>query len=273
MISENRISTSTNILCFKRDGSKRKMIEIIPLLAKAGYESIDLNFCELMNPYSDIDENYILTLERLKEEYKLNYNQCHVPYAPDYLSLTEEKRRELDDLIIRSFGYASRLGVDSVVIHPIKGSIEENISYFERMLRSFPSNMRLAVENMEREDEISLPEELLAIIKPFKDRLWICLDTGHAHMRGLDIPNTIKEIGEALIATHIADNHAKADEHLMPFFGTVNWEEVMKAFTSSGYKGYFTYEIMFFFKYIPDSLQLDMLSYSIKSAEYLISLL
>ncbi len=273
MTSENRISTSTNLLCFKRDGGKRKMIESIPLLAKAGYASIDLNFCELMNPHSDIDEDYILTLERMKKEYGLNYNQCHVPYSPDYLGLSEMQQKEMDKLIIRAFGYAHQLGVDTVVIHPIRGSIEANIAYFKRMLESFPPNMRLAVENMESAEEISLPEELLKVVKAFEGRLWICLDTGHAHMRGLDIPAAIHKFGKYLAATHIADNHGNADEHLMPFFGTIKWEEVMKAFSAIGYKDYFTFEIMFFFKYLPEELQTALLPYSLQTAEKLISLL
>ena len=138
------------------------------------------------------------------------------------------------------------------------------------MLKYFPSNMRLAIENMESIEELSTVEELLTLLKKLnKKNVGICLDTGHAYMRGLDLKETIKKLGNNLIATHIADNHGKSDEHFMPFFGSIDWESVMSALREINYEGFLTYEIMFFFRYIPADLQMDMLVYSLKVASKL----
>ena len=91
MLSIDRISTSTNLLCFKR-GGRREMVESIPLIASYGYKNIDLNFCELLNPGNRIDDSYIKIVEGYKKELQISYNQSHVPYTQDYLALSEKER-------------------------------------------------------------------------------------------------------------------------------------------------------------------------------------
>lgn len=245
------------------------MIEIVPLLSKAGYHNIDLNFCEMMNPEHDVNQDYISILKAYKSEFNIEYTQCHVPYAYDYSRLTNADREFNDNLIKQAFTYSGELEVDTVVIHPIKASVEANISYFERMIPYLPQGCRLAIENMDGTDEISTAADLNQIVKVFDGRVGICLDTGHAHMRGLDLPDQIRQMGSRLIATHIADNRGKADEHAMPFFGSIPWEDVMQAMKDIDYKGNFTYEIMYFFRYIPEDQQMDMVSYSLKVGDRL----
>ena len=270
MISTDRISTSTNLLCFKR-GGRREMVTSIPLIASYGYRNIDLNFCELMNPVHHIDDRYIETLKKHKAVYGLNYNQSHVPYTGDYLSLPGDERNKLDELIMKAFRHSAELGVDTVVIHPIKGSVDDNISYLSKCLSLLPAPCRLAVENMERRDEVSTAEELLAITDALGPGAGICLDTGHAHMRGLDIPRMIEKMGSRLIATHIADNHGLSDEHFMPYFGTIPWEDVTAALNTIDYQGYMTYEIMFFMRYVPEALQDDVGRLSYRVLQHLTS--
>ncbi len=49
-------------------------------------------------------------------------------------------------------------------------------------------------------------------------------------------------LGKHLYAIHYNDNHGEKDEHLAPFFGTLNHDEVIKALIDVGFKGYFTLE-------------------------------
>lgn len=274
MISINRTAASTNLVSFMRNGEKRKMKDIIPDLARWGYRNIDLNFCEMMNPSSDIGKDYVRLLERYSKDYELNYVQSHVPYPHDYMALSYVERKYSDDLIKKAIEYSITLGVRAVVIHPVKGSIEDNASYLEKFLPLFEgSDSKLALENMESRDEISQSSQLLAIIEAIgTDHLGICLDTGHAHMRGLDVAEEVKAYSKHLIATHIADNHGSSDEHLLPFFGTICWEEVMKAFRSIDYRGWYSYECMFFTQNLPETLKEDIVKLSLKIGEVLSSL-
>ena len=68
-----------------------------------------------------------------------------------------------------------------------------------------------------------------------------CWDTGHANCEGNQY-DEIREVGDELYAIHYNDNHGKSDEHLIPYLGTLNHDEVINALIDSGYKGYFTLE-------------------------------
>ena len=152
------ISTNTNLVSFSRGGEKHTMLSLIPLYAEHGYTALDLNFCEMMNPHSAIDWEYIEKLADLKDKYKLKYIQSHAPYF-DYQRLSDDDRKKADDMIIRAMEYSKVLGIPHIVIHPIRGSISGNISYFSSLLDR--CDMTIGIENMESEDEIWRPEDLL----------------------------------------------------------------------------------------------------------------
>ena len=69
----------------------------------------------------------------------------------------------------------------------------------------------------------------------------ICWDTGHANMEGPQY-DEILAIGDALGAIHFNDNRGERDEHLIPFMGTMNVDEVMHALLKIDFKGPFTFE-------------------------------
>lgn len=272
MNSISRTATSTNLLAFRRDGSRRRMTEIIPVLRRCGYTSLDLNFCEMMNPDCSIDASYITALDGFRRTLGVEYVQSHVPYPlPDYHSLSAQQKDRSDADIARAIEYSVRLGVRAIVIHPVRGGIGENVEYLEKFLPLLDgTGSSLALENMERPDEVNSARELLCIVGNCSDsHIGICLDTGHAHLMGHDIPQMIHSLGDRLIATHIADNRGKEDEHLLPFFGTIDWENVMKAFTQTGYSGALAYECMFFTRRLPDPLQLEAVRLSLETAKVL----
>lgn len=269
--STDRTATSTNLISFLPDGSKRTMLEVIPLLARYGYRRLDLNFCEMMNPSSRIDGHYIARLKELREAHGLDYVQSHGPYPRDHLALDEDGRERFDSLIARAITYSVELGIPAIVIHPIKASVEENVAYLSRFLPLLEGSASiLAVENMEGVDEISTADELCAIVDALpQGHIGVCLDTGHAHMRALDLRAQIEKLSHRLVATHIADNHGTSDEHNLPFFGTIDWPEVMKALDAVGYKGWLTYECMFFTRHLPRELEADVVALSLKIGSYL----
>ena len=68
-----------------------------------------------------------------------------------------------------------------------------------------------------------------------------CWDTGHANCEGNQYDD-ITAIGSDLFALHINDNRGYGDEHILPYLGTVNMDEIVNALLDIGYKGYFTFE-------------------------------
>jgi sugar phosphate isomerase/epimerase len=69
----------------------------------------------------------------------------------------------------------------------------------------------------------------------------VCWDTGHANCEGSQY-DEIMALGDRLKAIHYNDNHGNGDEHIAPFLGTLNHDEVISALIDVGYKGYFTLE-------------------------------
>ena len=274
MNTELRISTNTNLLAFSSDGH-RTMDEIIPMLSKAGFRYADLNFCEMMNPKSELNtDNVFSYIERIREigrTCNVSFIQSHVPYPQNYTALDEDGKAKSDEAILKALSFSKSLGIPVAVIHPIKGSIKENIDYFSSILGKHEGNITIAIENMETKDEINSVDELLQIVDALSGRAGICLDTGHAHMCGHSIPDFIHRAGDYLIATHIADNNGHKDEHLLPFFGTIDWESAMKAFNES-YKGYLNYECMYFGKAFPQKSGEAIASLSYDIANLLLSL-
>ena len=250
------------------------MLSLIPEYAEHGLKTLDLNFCEMMNPTSELRDHgdgYIERLLRLKEDLGLGYIQAHAPYPRDYKGLSSADKRLSDNEIRLSMRYAEALGIPHIVIHPIKGDVKENIAYFSSLLDRYEGNIRIAIENMEGDDEIGSADELCEIADSLGERAGICLDTGHANIRGEDIPSFVRRCEGRLIGTHIADNDGKSDQHLLPGFGNIRWEEVIPAFREC-YDGYLTLECMFFSRNLPRRLSGEIISLALSVNDWLLSL-
>jgi sugar phosphate isomerase/epimerase len=70
----------------------------------------------------------------------------------------------------------------------------------------------------------------------------ICLDFGHAHMDG-DLLDAIETVSGHVITTHVHDNRGRADDHLVPFEGTIDWPGAMTAIQKIGYDQTLLFEI------------------------------
>lgn len=268
---KDKISTNTNLVVFNREREMRTMQQLVPLYAENGLNILDLNFCEMMNPVSSLKDkdkakSYIESLKRYKSELGLEYIQCHLPYKRNGESL-----EDFNNELFLALEYVETLEISVSVIHPIKANIEQNIEYFESIKSYVPSSTTLAIENMETFDEIHSVKDLLAIIEKLSYKAGICLDTGHANIMKEDIPSFIEKAGGNLIATHIADNNAKEDQHFLPGFGNIEWEKVVPALKKS-YKGYINYEAMFFSRNLPEMLSKEIIELAKSIGSWLLSL-
>ena len=70
----------------------------------------------------------------------------------------------------------------------------------------------------------------------------VCLDYGHAHL-GTDVAEAAETLSGLLWTTHVHDNHGKRDEHLVPYSGTINWDEAMMTTQKIGYDGALIFEV------------------------------
>ncbi len=97
-----------------------------------------------------------------------------------------------------------------------------------------PLGVRIAVEVIP--NELSRVASLVHFVEEDLEAadVGVCLDFGHAHMDG-DLLDAIEAVSGHLITTHVHDNHGRADDHLVPFDGTIDWPAAMTAVQKVGY--------------------------------------
>jgi sugar phosphate isomerase/epimerase len=66
-------------------------------------------------------------------------------------------------------------------------------------------------------------EEYLALFERYPQALAL-LDTGHAHVNGWNLPETVKRLQKKLLAVHVHDNDGSGDSHQPVGLGTIEWE-------------------------------------------------
>lgn len=70
-----------------------------------------------------------------------------------------------------------------------------------------------------------------------------CYDSCH-HINYAPNSNLLRKYGNRLMALHLHDNGGKRNQHQLPFDGNLNWRNVMKNISSTGYAGVIALEPM-----------------------------
>ena len=70
----------------------------------------------------------------------------------------------------------------------------------------------------------------------------LCLDTGHLHVLSKPFHAYVPILGDRIVALHIQDTTPATDRHLMPYTGTVRWEDFLREMRAIGYKGDLSFE-------------------------------
>jgi sugar phosphate isomerase/epimerase len=112
----------------------------------------------------------------------------------------------------------------------------------ELRLLAEPLGVRIAVEVIP--NELSRAGSLVHFVEDVIDAadVGICLDVGHAHLDG-DLVEAIETVSEHLIAVDVHDNHGRADDHLVPFEGSIDWPGALTVVQKVGYDGPLMLEI------------------------------
>lgn len=277
------LSTSTNLVAFIGDSDRLPIVDCIRILADGGFQVIDINWCEAMNPCSRLrDDNwqaYVEEIAKLGEELDLTYNQSHLPYYDIYRTKDSSKATLMEKLIERTIIANSILKIPWAVTHPftcygesMQVSKERNLAYYSRHLETAASyGVGIALENdfvNPREPEMpiycSQIEELIDLVDAFAcESVGICYDFGHANLMGANPREDLHKIGQRLKAIHIADNRGKEDEHILPFYGTVNWKEAMAGLRDIAYTKALTFEAQQFGRYYPKEAKALVVQHSL----------
>ncbi len=147
---------------------------------------------------------------------------------------------------------ARTIPFDTMVVHLGTPSAQKNPDDNQRAaaLRSLdeicrvaePLGVRIAVEVIP--NRLSDPSSLVTILEDELDGngTGICLDFGHAHLMG-EVADAVETVAEHIITTHVHDNHRRDDDHLVPYRGTIDWDQALVTMQKIGYEGTYLMEL------------------------------
>lgn len=183
---------------------------------------------------------------------KRNVNRTDEHFRRDYTSDWECCRKAGVELIQNRVDLAAYLGAGEIVLHlyvPFE-SIEEGkirkSDFYSSVKKSFDELLPYCMEKGVKiciEDLFDMPERYVTelwdwVIESYPAELMgICFDSGHANMIWHEnLPQIAQKYRDRIFSVHLHDNFGEKDSHMIPGNGNINWEELMKALSSSAYR-------------------------------------
>ncbi len=232
-----------------------RVIERIQHIREAGFRFVDLSLYtvkgneELLE--SDDWRTYVAEIDAYMKENGMEFVQAHGPNTNPMQS--EEKFQEDVRLTTRAIMVCGALGIPQMVMHSgwrKEATKEECFAENARFFRTlFPvaeeNNVMLLHENTTKKN---IPwffpktgKEMIEFSQYVNHPLLhSCWDVGHARLDGAQYAEIVT-IGDDLKGVHIHDN-CERDEHILPYMGKINMDEIMRGLIDAGYKGAFTFE-------------------------------
>ena len=226
-------------------------------LYNAGFRNIDLNMYTFKPSSPYMQDGWKDEVKRIKEvadSLGMTFVQAH-SQGGNYFCGEKKQTDFLVAATLRSIEICEILGIKNTVVHNgvIKDAtkeewFEKNREYYRILLPAAEKHgvnilcENSTAKNMGSNYFINNGKDMREFIK-FVDHPLVhgCWDTGHANCEGNQY-DEIMALGDEMYAIHYNDNRGGGDEHVAPFLGTLNHDEVINALIDSGYKGYFTLE-------------------------------
>ena len=223
----------------------------------AGFRYIDLDMYTFTENCVYMQDNWQGEVQKLKDlasELGMQFVQAH-SQGGNPLSDDEKHVDFIYRATVRSIEICKMLGIKNTVVHSGFGAglskeewFEKNKKFYERLFPAMEYNdVNVLCENSTKANMgnmyfINSGKDMREFIEYVDHpKIHACWDTGHANCEGAQY-NEIMALGKELFAIHYNDNSGRLDEHLVPFAGTLNHDEIMTALKDVGYKGYFTLE-------------------------------
>ena len=226
-------------------------------IRKAGFKYADYNFgtdhLRKNGIYSENYKEYCKSVVDAAKEIGITLIQSHSPMGKPFL---DEDGSFLADTI-RCVEACALMNIPHVVVHAgyaqdltIEENFERNKQFFIPLLKEAEKyGINVLVENFNKMYKegvywVDNATDLRALIDyidhPLFHAVW---DTGHANLQEMPQRDELNILGKHIYALHIHDNLGIKDKHMIPFFGTMNMDDVMHGLKDIGYDGYFTFEV------------------------------
>ena len=248
-----KIATTTGDFGFYCSTDEARIRE----LHRAGFRYIDLNMYRFTPDCAYMQDDWRGAARKLKDHADslgMQFVQAH-SQGGNPLSEDEAHVNFLVDATVRSIEICQILGIKNTVVHSGSAQDITKEQWFE-INRKFYQKLFPAMEccgvnvlcenstkaNMGDRYFINSGKDMREFIEYVNHPLFHgCWDTGHANCEGNQYDD-IMALGNELYAIHYNDNHGSKDDHVAPFLGRLNHDEVMNALIDVGFDGYFTLE-------------------------------
>lgn len=238
-----------------------------------------IHWCDDWNNNTIYTEKNIQQFCQLVESYGLRCLDVHGAATP-IIRIDAEEESMLNkyiQLLENRIKFCAALGGDAVVIHPLSNKdinrsfnwrLNQSLYVFDRVKSLCKElDIVLAVENCHLDDEKALSFYFKRYPPEFVS---FCFDSGHANVnKNL---NQLIKFGNRLRALHLHDNKGEKDDHQPPFWGTINWNNVMSWIKNIGYKKPLCFEVEHDSKLFSGNMD-EYMRYTIYSIKRVLSLL
>lgn len=251
---------ATTIGDFKR--YTKNAAEAVAAFEGTGFKHLDYNFYDVIykgSPFLTSEwKNEVEDAANTAARLGFDFVQAH---SPNYNPLDEAADHEAGMCAtLRSIEACAILGIKNIVVHPgysekftypdgRKVFFEENKKFYRKLIPAMEKyNVNVCIENSAENNMGSRYFFMTgAEMSDFANEvnhplLHACFDVGHCNMRNTSVYKELLDVGKHLKAVHIQDNFGTYDEHIAPFFGTLDLDACMQALIKINYNGYFTFE-------------------------------
>ena len=224
---------------YDHPGGRFSYAAMIDYFSSVGINAVDMSFESLLS-YDDSCFAVLYSAAKRAREKNVSVPLCHLSfYMPD--PRDERRMAAYTRELLLGIDAAALMGIPLAVVHPIAWYSSEvkygdwvraNMAFLTPIVKyAEEKGVKICIENMPSEKEA--PENHLygscaLNISSLASKLGagICWDVGHANISGYRQSEQMKILDGRLDVLHTHDNDGKKDSHLLPFRGTVDWEDV-----------------------------------------------
>lgn len=207
-------------------------------IANAGFSHV--HWCHQWNTDFLYSKSEVTQIGAWLKEYGLALLDLHGSVGPEKNWAAAEAYRRLAgvELVRNRLDMTARLGGEVVIMHAgFSARADGTDSAWEFLRTSLdelePQARKLGVRIALENGEWPVIRTALDAYPP--DYLGLCYDSGHGHMDGVGLAQ-LASLKNRLISVHLHDNNGTADQHRLPFSGTIDWPSLAAILHASSYK-------------------------------------
>lgn len=226
--------------CFDLPMKKR-----LELIAEAGFDATCLWFGD-EEPM--IHAGQVEIIPGLIRQYGLRCDNIHASFwHSNYLwSTAKEEQSVIYEELLSGLTFCSKHQIPNMVMHLSVGKTppqpnQSGLGLISKLVKQAEKlDATIAMENVEDAGNHILDFVFSNIQSP---KLGFCYDSSHDNIAKNYRGQALDKWGHLLATTHFSDNHGINDDHLLPEYGSIDWQKVMKQFPKRTYKGTIMLEV------------------------------